>query len=207
MKEIQKDSPYLTIRSIDFNTCRISLHRTCTREFWPGEDGLAIDVPLNSVCIGEDHARLHLESHKRINRLEGLSFQFIDPDAYLGEPFEASLDQVLPYLRASLLNEGLLANNFNNFLKVLSKSDSRRLQCALIQCSEPWVVPEESLRKLRFRTLYANLFGGEHLTLGVYANLGEALEKINTQLKACWLDTKIHSCTPPVLLLLGEPEN
>lgn len=211
MPSTQKDWPQLTFRGIDLNTCRISLHNACETEtnpngddFWPADAFYVIDVPLDSVSSGES-PELELESRARISQLEGTSFQFTPPETCPDKSLEARLEQVLPYVRESLLGDGLLANNFNHFLNILSSSSSRQLQCSLIRCEEPWDVPEEALEKLRFRTLYANLFGGVHLSLGMYAELAEALERINTRLKVSWLDMKIHSSTPPVLLL-GEPD-
>ena len=67
-------------------------------------------------------------------------------------------------------------------------------------------VPEAALKALKFRTLYANLFGGEHLTLGMYAGLLDAVERCNPGLTTSWLDMKIHDSAQPILLLLGEPE-
>ena len=214
MNGFQGDSVFLTVRSIDFNTCRISLHTTLKRELEPevsslgvGNACFVIDVHLGNACKGDDAGdELHLESYARINQLQDSIFQLV----YAALPAELSSDSwfetVKLFLRASLLDEGLLANGLENFLAVLSAASSRQLQCALISCTEPWEVPEEALKVLKFRTLYANLFGGEHLTLGMYAGLLDAVERMNPGLTASWLDMKIHDCAQPMLLLLGEPE-
>lgn len=214
MNGFQGDSVFMTVRSIDFNTCRISLHTTLKRELEPevsslgvGNACLVIDAPLDTACKGDDAGDgLHLESYARIKQLEDSIFQLI----YVELPAELSSDSwfeaVMPFLRASLLEEGLLANGLENFLAVLSAASSRQLQCALISYTEPWEVPEEALKVLKFRTLYANLFGGEHLTLGMYAGLLDAVERWNPGLTTSWLDMKIHDSAQPILLLLGEPE-
>ncbi|MFG0724002.1 hypothetical protein ACF8PU_20380 [Pseudomonas sp. GLN_6] len=214
MNGFQGDSVFMTVSSIDFNTCRISLHTKLIRELKPEECSLGagsgcfvIDAPLGSACSGGEAGNgLHLESYARINQLEDSIFQLV----FAALPAELSSDSWLEtvklFLRASLLDEGLLANGLENFLAVLSASSSRQLQCALISCTEPWEVPEEALKVLKFRTLYANLFGGEHLTLGMYAGLLDSVERWNPSLKASWLDMKIHDSAQPILLLLGEPE-
>ena len=214
MPSTQQDSPQLTIRGIDLNTCRLSLHNALETEanpnrddFGPADAFYVIDVPLNSASNGEDSPELQLEFRARISQLEGASFRFIPAETCSDNPLGARLEQLLPYLRESFLGDGLLANNFNHFLKILSSSSSCQLQCSLIRCGEPWGVPEEALEKVRFRTLYANLFGGAHLSLGMYAELAEALERINPRLEVSWLDMKLHPSNPPVLLLLGEPDH
>ena len=223
MSGFQGYSVFMTVRSIDFNACRISLHTTLIRELKPevGSLGVSnscfvIDAPLGSACTGGDVDNaddvgdvgdgVRLGSYARINQLEDSIFQLV----YAGLPAELSsgswFETVMPFLRASMLEEGLMANGLENFLAVLSAASSRQLQCALISCAEPWEVPEEALKVLKFRTLYANLFGGEHLTLGMYAGLLDAVERMNPGLTASWLDMKIHDCAQPMLLLLGEPE-
>lgn len=78
MNGFQGDSVFMTVRSIDFNNCRISLHTTAKRELEPEVSslgvvnaGLVIDAPLGTACKGDDAGDwLHLESYARIKQLE-----------------------------------------------------------------------------------------------------------------------------------------
>jgi|GEM_PF-5673898 len=111
MNGFQGDSVFMTVSSIDFNTCRISLHTTLKHELEPevsslgvGNAYLVIDAPLDTACKGDDAGDgLHLESYARIKQLEDSIFQLI----YVELPAELSSDSwfeaVMPFLRASLL--------------------------------------------------------------------------------------------------------
>ncbi|MEL0169662.1 MAG: hypothetical protein VW877_16190 [Pseudomonadaceae bacterium] len=213
VEEFQGDSHYMTVRSIDFDTCRISLHTASTCELIPeecdtgsGSACLVIDASLDFSDMGDDRSiELHQESHKLISQLEG-NFEVIYPVLPAEMSFETRPERVIFYIRGALVDDGLMGTGLNHFLGVLSESSSRQLQCVLISCPEPWSVPEEQINKLRFRTLYATLFGDGDMTLGQYADTAEVLETLNPDLSVSWLNMKFHARSQGMLLLLGEPE-
>lgn len=214
MKEFQGDSQHMTVCSIDCNTCRISLYTTPIGDLVPEVGGtgfgsacLVTDVSLDFSAMGEERGiELHQGVHKLIGQLESSSFQVIYPALPADMSFETRPAHVMPYIKASLVGDGLMGTGLSHFLGALSESCSRQLYCALICCSEPWAVPEEQIKKLRFRTLYATLFGGEDMTLRQYADTAETLETLNPGLTVSWLNMMIHARAQRMLLLLGEPE-
>ena len=216
VEEFQGDLQHLAIRTIDFSESSESMH-THTRlvhELVPGRYGLGrsdlcfvIDAPLDSDFITrETGLLLYLDDCQKNRQLKGEGFQVVYQFLSSEVPSKVRFHEVVPYLRGALLEDGFIGSGLDDFLAVLGESSSRQLQFALITCADPWAVPEDQLKELRFRTLYACLFGGGHLSLGMYAELLEVFERLNPGLAVCCLGMKIMACSQPVLLLLGEPE-
>lgn len=217
MEEFHGDLQRLAIRTIDFCTSSETMH-THTRlvhEQVPGGYGLGrsdvcfvIDAPLDSDFISaEEGLLLYLDYCQKNRQLKGEGFQVVYRFLSSEVPSKVRFQEVIPYLRAALLEDGLIGCGLHDFQAVLGESNSRQLQCTLISCAEPWVVLEEQLKELKFRTLFASLFGGGHLSLGMYAELLETVDRLNPGLAACCVGMKMMACSPPVLLLLGEPES
>lgn len=216
MEEFQGDLQHLAIRTIDFCTSSESMYALTrfVHEQVPGGYGFGrsdvcfvIDAPLDSDFItAEAGLLLYLDYCQKNRQLMGEGFQVVYRFLSSEVPSKVRFQEVIPYLKSALLEDGLIGG-LHDFQAVLGESSSRQLQCALISCVEPWAVPEEQLKELKFRTLFASLFGGGHLSLGMYAELLETFERLNPSLAVCCLGMKMMACSPPMLLLLGEPES
>lgn len=205
-------SPDLVVRTMDFDTCDESLHAKFWRDapkavLGPCDVCFAINAPLNFAPTDTGaQVIFYLDPVPQNRQLDSLSYQIIHQAKCPKEQFRDWAELVMPYLREALIGGGLVGTDFADFRSVLGESGSRQLQCELIDYKHPWKVPEAQLQELRFRTLFASLFGSADLSLPMYLELDEALCRLNPDLTLHKLGLKVYPCEPPMLLLLGEPE-
>lgn len=208
-----QSSPHLVVQTVNFDTCDESLHTTFWRntpraDLGPCNVSFVINAPLDfAPAYGSTEVIFYLDSAPRDRLLGSLSYQIIHQANSPREQFADWVTRVMPFLREALLGSGLVCTDFADFRSVLERSSSRQLQCELIDYIHPWKVPETELKALRFKTLFANLFGDSDVSLPMYLELDEALCRLNPSLALHKLGLKTSPCKSPVLLLLGEPDD
>jgi hypothetical protein len=202
----------LTIRTMDFDSCDESLHASFWRDSPRASLGnsdvcFAVNAPLDYTAADTHSAVVFFLDPLPVDRkLPKNGYQVIYQATDATSDFRAWAEAVMPYLREALLGSGMVCTDFADFVSVLVESTSRRLRCELISYDHHSEIPAAKLDGLRFKTIFANLFGRDDLSLAMYIELSEALPNFNPHLAFYKLGLKFYPCEPPMLLLLGQPE-
>lgn len=168
----------------------------------------ALNAPLG--YYGRDiqaSALIYLDPEPYSRELPENGYQLVYTRNPWADNFVDWTQHTMQFVRESLFGTGLVCTDFADFLQVLKTSRSRRLRYELIAYGHPWQVPYSKLEKIRFKTLFAILFGAADLSLTMWTELTETIEAANPNLSALKSGMKIYPCEPPMVMLLGETDN
>lgn len=148
-------------------------------------------------------ATLFFDAYERERELFEGCYQVKPTKPLSADAFDEWAHQGIRLLTHTLKHKGMVCIDLEALLGVLRQSTSRQLHMTVVPYERLEDLPREALEQYRFSTLFAALFAGADLTLGMYADLGCALEEINPDLRQLVLAVNIYSKSPCVLLL-GE---
>ncbi|WP_324733590.1 hypothetical protein [Pseudomonas paeninsulae] len=196
--------------SLLYETMHTSLERDANAQAKLGQSDICfvVNAPLDYFGWGTHaSALIYLDQESYSREMPEHGYQLVYTPSPWADNFHDWAQHSMQYLRESLFGTGMVCTDLADFLQVLKVSQSRRLRYELISYDHPPHAPNSKLDKVRYKTLFAILFGAVDLSLSMYIELEAAIEKANPNLSLLKSGMKIYSCEPPVVLLLGEPDD
>lgn len=168
----------------------------------------AIDAPLDFKG-GDTQAfiLIYLDPEPYSRVLPEHGYQLVYAPSPWADNFFDWYQHSMQYLREAQFGTGFICTDLADFRQVLEASRSQRLHYELIGYDNFAEVPYSKLEKIKFKNLFAIIFGGADVSLTMYTDLMAALEIVNPNINILKLGMNFFSCEPPLLMLLGETED
>lgn len=203
----------LRMQVMDFSVLIESMHTGLERDtnalaqLGPSDICFAVNAPLGYYARDKQASVLiYLDPEPYPRELPEHDYQLVYAYSPWADNFLDWTQHSMQYLRESLFGTGLVCTDLADLVEVLKTSRSRRLHYELIAYDHPWQVPYSKLKKVRFKTLFAILFGAADLSLTMWTELVDAIETANPNLSVLKSGMKFYPCEPPMVMLLGEAE-